>query len=958
MTHTKTADDVVNRQFTNNTSIVYASSVNFFKKGDIIYSLYYVKNGVSGQDIICEIQHGKFIYYLKINDYPIFDFRAVDYPLEMLFVTYGQSDLMLIVLPEESKSSKTLVVKVYKINYKPNVSLLQLYKMQLVSCDGYAREEVKYPVILHQDIVGRIIIIARVDNDYRGDATDRLYVMWKLEYKNDKFEVVNIDSGGYRKFNAAYLFKHSGYINRGKCRDRLIIKLGLNNTINFFYVGKHISKNYRFFSSMYNLSINYNVNPDPEECLIRSSYGCNASSNRQYDIPKGCIHTINVLYDGKDVYIAYVGSVFDSKFGSDKQLVIARTVEDEQLYIYDFVRVEENVSTVYISSHENVLAITIMGSDNLIRYEVSKLQLKSGIIDHIDIVNIPRNVIKNIADFTYVVDGVLGLNDVEYVSLDSVSATRSNVNYGISEFSLNIREVAFDDLLRNLSSLYGNFSTDVSTIPTSYGINYTTVMSDEALSLSTIRYLSSVVNTSNDISSITTQVSIGREDNIFRNPAGFVGHIASYVEPTSHIEHVTLPSKLPDDNSIVPINTKISSIMHPSATTTSVPVGRTDNMFEGTAGFVGHIASYVESTSHIEHVTLPSKLPDDNIIVPISTKTSSVMHTSATTTSVPVGRTDNMFEGTARFVEHIASYIEPTNHIEHVTLPSKLPDDNIVVPISTKTSSIMHTSATTTSVPAGETDNVFEGTARLVGHIASYVEPTSHIEHVTLPSKLPNSSNVSYGMKSTDGVLVKQSATLNSVLMGETYNNVSKSKKNGVKDNVQYENHSGVLLQPTGIKVSKSVGKKDKILGKKAKYNIRRSTIKSGINPRNKSTTAKTYTYNSGQDNISTDIMLFNLTQNSSSDYNSSLLNSNATFSTQLNSNNYKVIFSAISIIFFVFLLLGGFKCVMWYLAKLNRRRVSRNEQGFVMFDLDNIQHNVSGVQFENLTSRHTENTL
>ena len=491
---TKTVDDFINRQLvdTSNTSIIHGSNVNFFRKGNIIFSTYYVKNNVNGQDVICEIQYGTSIYYLKMNDYSILDHRITSYLPEMLFVKNSKDDLLFVVLPEGDKGRKTLVVKVYKINYEPSLSLSQLYKMQLISCNNYAREEVKYPVILHQDIVGRVLIVARVDNDYRSDTTDRLYVMWKLEYKNDKFEIVNLNNG-YMQFNAAYLFKHSGYINYGKCRDRLIMKLGLGNFIDFLYVVKHISKDYNFFSNIYDISVNYNINLDPEECLIGSSYRCNASGNRKYNIPNSCIHVIDVLRDEKDVYIAYIGTVFDSKFGNKKQLVIVYTVLDKQLSMYDFMHIEENVSAIYINSIGDILAMITMGPDNLIRYEVSKLQLKLGIVDHINVVKIPRKVVKNIANFAYIVDGVLGLNNIEHVNISNVSTTKSTVSYKVSQFFLSIREIEFHDLFKNLNGIYSNVSTGIHAVPTSDSVNYTTIMFDEELPSVTTRYLSSFI---------------------------------------------------------------------------------------------------------------------------------------------------------------------------------------------------------------------------------------------------------------------------------------------------------------------------------------------------------------------------------------------------------------------------------------------------------------------------------
>ncbi|QLK56650.1 hypothetical protein FDZ60_00800 [Ehrlichia ruminantium] len=860
-------------------SITNGSSVNFFKKGNIIFSVYYTRNNVNGYDVICEIQHGASIYYMKINDHAIIDRRATNYPPEMLFVKNSNDDLIFIVIPEESKGSKALVIKIYKINYNPNVSLSKLHDLQLISCNNYLKEEVKYPIILHQDTGGRIVVIARVDNDYRGDVTDRLYVMWQLRYHNNRFEIIGL-SNGYRQFNAAYLFKHSGYINRGKCHDRLIVKLGSDSFINFLYVGKHISRDYNFFSSIYDLSINYNIHLDPEECLVGSFYGCNASSGRKYNIPNSCIHVIDIFRDDGNVYIAYIGTVFNSTFKNKKQLVIVYTMVDEQSHVYDFMQITEDISAIYINSTENILAITTMGSDYLVKYEISKLQLKLGIVDHVDVIKIPRNVVKNIANFTYVVDTVLGFGGVEHVNVHNVLATKSTVNYKVSQFFLNIREVEFGDLFKSWSGEYNDLLVGY-TMPPSYGVNYTT------------EYLSDVITVSGNASFVEKFISTSKMGDVFKIIDNLINYTS--VNPTNHMAHMTLQSKL----------------------------------------------------SYGEGITERAGNRSDNSV-----------SESLATGSVLTSKNDDLFKSTTSPINHAFGYvIKPTRHVNHVTLePKSQYGKEVVRHINPKTDSSIHTSSIPRSVLTSRSGDVFKSTASLINHAFGYMKPASS---VVVPL---GDTDVSKQVKSVSNVPVHLTPTVRSVLVGDAYH-VSGSEK----DSVGHEQDLGhgdvstdVVLKLMSDNVSNNISRhvnnslaiKHKILGKKIKYNIRRSTVRSGVNIRNKSTVSTRYTSHGIQEANNMNVTLFNPTQHNISSYNGSLLNSNSAFNTE-SSVDYKVVIAVISSILLIFLLLGGFKCIKWYLAKLNRRRMSNNEQGFVIFNLDSIQSSVSGVQVtEGTTSR------
>ncbi|WP_257616634.1 hypothetical protein [Ehrlichia ruminantium] len=926
-------------------SIIDGSSVNFFKKGNIIFSVYYTRNNVNGYDVICEIQHGASIYYIKINDHSIIDRRITSYLPEMLFVKNNNDDLIFIVIPEENKGRKTLVIKIYKINYNPNVSLSQLHHLQLISCNNYLKEEVKYPVILYQDTVGRIVVIARVDNDYRGDVTDRLYVMWQLRYRNNRFEIIGL-SNGYRQFNAAYLFKHSGYINRGKCHDRLIVKLGSDNFINFLYVGKHISKDYNFFSSIYDLSINYDMHLNPEECFMGSFYGCNASSGRKYNIPNSCIHVIDIFRDDRNVYIAYVGTVFNSTFKNKKQLVIVYTMGNEQSHMYDFMQIAEDISAIYINSTENILAITTMGGDYLIKYEISKLQLKLGIVDHIDIIKIPRNVVKNIANFTYVVDTVLGFDSVEHINVRNVLATKSTVNYKVSQFFLNIREMEFGDLFKSWSGEYNDLLIGY-TMPAGYGANYTT------------EYLSDVITASGNASFVEKFISTSKMGDVFKSTANLINHTS--VNPTNHMAHVTLQSKLSDGEGITErVGNRSDNFVSESLATESVITSKNDDLFKNTTSPINHAFYYViKPTLHITHVTLQPKLPyGKEVIRHMNPKTDNSMHTRHTSsipTSVLTSSSDDVFKSTASSINHVFGYVvKPTRHVTHVTLQPKSPyGKEVIRHMNPKTDNSIHTSSIPRSILTSRSDDVFKSTASLVSHASGYMKPASS---VIVPL---GDTNVSKQVKSVSNVPVHLTPTVRSVLVGDAYH-VSGSEK----DSVRHEQDLGhgdvstdVVLKLMSDNVSNNISRyvnnslaiKHKILGKKIKYNIRRSTVRSSLNIRNKSAVSTRYTsHGILQEANNMNVTLFNPTQHNIS----SLLNSSSAFGTE-SSIDYKVIIPVISSILLIFLLLGGFKYIKWYLAKLNRRRMSNNEQGFVIFNLDSIQSSVSGVQVtEGTTSR------
>ncbi|WP_231837228.1 hypothetical protein [Ehrlichia ruminantium] len=928
-------------------SIINGSSVNFFKKGNIIFSVYYTRNNVNGYDVICEIQHGASIYYMKINDHAIIDRRTTNYPPEMLFVKNSNDDLIFIVIPEESKGRKALVIKIYKINYNPNVSLSKLHDLQLISCNNYLKEEVKYPIILHQDTGGRIVVIARVDNDYRGDVTDRLYVMWQLRYHNNRFEIIGL-SNGYRQFNAAYLFKHSGYINRGKCHDRLIVKLGSDSFINFLYVGKHISRDYNFFSSIYDLSINYNMHLDPEECLVGSFYGCNASSGRKYNIPNSCIHVIDIFRDDGNVYIAYIGTVFNSTFKNKKQLVIVYTMGDEQSPVYDFMQITEDISAIYINSTENILAITTMGSDYLVKYEISKLQLKLGIVDHVDVIKIPRNVVKNIANFTYVVDTVLGFDSVEHINIRNVLATKSTVNDKVSQFFLNIREMEFGDLFKSWSGEYNDLLIGY-TMPASYGVNYTT------------EYLSDVITVSGNAGFVEKFISTSKMGDVFKITDNLINYTS--VNPTNHMAHVTLQSKLSDGEGITErAGNRSDNSVSESLATGLVLTSKSDDLFKSTASPINHAFGYViKPTIHVTHVTLQPKSPyGKEVVRHINPKTDNSIHTSSIPRSILTNRSDGVFKSTASPINHAFGYvIKPTRHVTHVTLQPKSPyGKEVVRHINPKTDNSIHTSSIPRSVLTSKSYDVFKSTASPINHAFGYMKPASS---VVVPL---GDTDVSKQVESVSNVPVHLTPTVRSVLVGDAYH-VSGSEK----DSVGHEQDLGhgdvstdVVLKLMSDNVSNNISRhvnnslaiKHKILGRKVKYNIRRSTVRSGVNIRNKSTVSTRYTSHGIQEANNMNVTLFNPTQHNISSYNGSLLNSNSAFNTE-SSVDYKVVIAVISSILLIFLLLGGFKCIKWYLAKLNRRRMSNNEQGFVIFNLDSIQSSVSGVQVTKGTTSRIE---
>ncbi|WP_243502900.1 hypothetical protein [Ehrlichia ruminantium] len=927
-------------------SIIDGSSVNFFKKGNIIFSVYYTRNNVNGYDVICEIQHGASIYYMKINDHSIIDRRITNYLPEMLFVKNNNDDLIFIVIPEENKGRKTLVIKIYKINYSPNVSLSQLHDLQLISCNNYLKEEVKYPVILYKDTVGRIVVIARVDNDYRGDVTDRLYVMWQLRYRNNRFEIIGL-SNGYRQFNAAYLFKHSGYINRGKCHDRLIVKLGSDSFINFLYVGKHISKDYNFFSSIYDLSINYDMHLNPEECFIGSFYGCDASSGRKYNIPNGCIHVIDIFRDDRNVYIAYIGTVFNSTFKNKKQLVIVYTMGDEQSHVYDFMQITEDISAIYINSTENILAITTMGSDYLVKYEISKLQLKLGIVDHVDVIKIPRNVVKNIANFTYVVDTVLGFDSVEHINIRNVLATKSTVNDKVSQFFLNIREMEFGDLFKSWSGEYNDLLIGY-TMPASYGVNYTT------------EYLSDVITVSGNASFVEKFISTSKMGDVFKITDNLINYTS--VNPTNHMAHVTLQSKLSDGEGITErAGNRSDNSVSESLATGLVLTSKSDDVLKSTTSPINHAFGYViKPTRHVTHVTLEPKSPyGKEVVRQMNTRTDSI-HTSSIPRSVLTSKSDDVLKSTTSPINHAFGYvIKPTIHVTHVTLQPKLPyGKEIVRHINPKTDNSIHTSSIPRSVLTSKSYDVFKSTASPINHAFGYMKPASS---VVVPL---GDTDVSKQVKSVSNVPVHLTPTVRSVLVGDAYH-VSGSEK----DSVGHEQDLGhgdvstdVVLKLMSDNVSNNISRhvnnslaiKHKILGRKVKYNIRRSTVRSGVNIRNKSTVSTRYTSHGIQEANNMNVTLFNPTQHNISSYNGSLLNSNSAFNTE-SSVDYKVVIAVISSILLIFLLLGGFKCIKWYLAKLNRRRMSNNEQGFVIFNLDSIQSSVSGVQVTKGTTSRIE---
>ncbi|MGN7618963.1 MAG: hypothetical protein ACTJLM_03495 [Ehrlichia sp.] len=450
-TNAKSVEEGTVYNQTVSTGISGAYGINFLKKDDKIFSVYYVRSGLVENDIICEVQDSNSTYYTKVNDYPISRNVVKGYLPEMLFMKVLGKDFLIVALPEKvGKSGKrNLLLKIYEVHYSTRISLLNTRKMYLTSTDSATTEEVRYPVVLNQDRPGRIVVIARTDHDVRGDTADRLYVMWTLEYRDNEFRIIKPSGNRRGKFNNEYLFKYSGYIGYGKYRDRLIIVSNLDHSLNFLYVGKYFS-NYKFFSNIYEISLNYSLNYGVRRCLVNPSYSCDLIDSDKYAIPVSGISAIGVVRNKENTYVAYIGVVHGRSRYNKKQLVIVRSTAGKQLCIYDFLQVREHVSALYVNYVGDSIVMVSVGTGSVVRYQVSELQLRSGNITHVDVMRMQRQQISSVADLVHIVTGDISTaSNITYANVTSIRA-QTYGNDKIPNFSVYIREVRSQDILRSM----------------------------------------------------------------------------------------------------------------------------------------------------------------------------------------------------------------------------------------------------------------------------------------------------------------------------------------------------------------------------------------------------------------------------------------------------------------------------------------------------------------------------
>ena len=467
-----------NQQVTQNKiSILNAHSVNFIQRENTIFSAYYVKRPFVGHDLICEIYHDNSTYHVKVNDDSILGRAVKNYLPEMLLVKGVDNDFLIIALSEgvlrEYKIKSSISLKIYKVSYLPNIALFDMGKIPLNSSVRSLKEEVKYPVVLYQNQVGTIVIIGRVDNDDRAKLPDRFYVMWRIQYYDNKFQLVKPMIIG-AKFNSKYLFKYSGYIGYGKYSDKLIMVSEFKRRLNLLYVGKYLNSDHKFFSSIYEISVDYNLNLNIGGCLINHRYGCNLADDARYHIPVSGINVISAVRNGEDTYVAYVGVVPDGKFKDNDQLVVVHSKAGNQLSIYDFVQMKEHITSLYLQHIGNSIVVTVVGSDNMIKYGVSELQLKSGNITHIDVVQFSRHEITDITDFVNVVAQDI-LFEGTYAKVNTVEAKKTYNNYMV-HMSFSIREVQSKNIFTTMQSHISTNSVNTSvyevTTPTPYITTY------------------------------------------------------------------------------------------------------------------------------------------------------------------------------------------------------------------------------------------------------------------------------------------------------------------------------------------------------------------------------------------------------------------------------------------------------------------------------------------------------
>ncbi|AHX04416.1 hypothetical protein EHF_0859 [Ehrlichia japonica] len=470
----------------NKISILNAYSVNFVQRDNTIFSAYYVKRAFVGHDLICEIYHGNSTYHVKVNDNSILSRAVKDYLPEMLLVKGVDNDFLIIVLSEgvlrEYKIKSTISLKIYKVRYLPNITLFDMGKIPLSSSVRSLKEEVKYPVVLYQNQVDTVVIVGRVDSDDRAKLPDRFYVMWRMQYHDNKFQLIKPITIG-AKFNSRYLFKYSGYIGYGKYSDKLIMVSEFKRRLSLLYVGKYLSSDHKFFSSIYEISVDYNLDLNIGGCLINHRYGCNLSDDARYHIPVSGIDVISAIRNGEDTYVAYVGVVPDGKFKDNDQLVVAHSKAGNQLSIYDFMQMKEHITSLYLKHIGNSIVITVVGSDNMIKYGIPELQLKSGNITHIDVIQFSRHEVTNIADFVNVVTQDMLFEDA-YAKVNTVEAKKTYNNYMV-HMSFSIREVQSKNIFTTMQSHISTNSVNMSvyevTTPTPYMTAYDLLKESEGL---------------------------------------------------------------------------------------------------------------------------------------------------------------------------------------------------------------------------------------------------------------------------------------------------------------------------------------------------------------------------------------------------------------------------------------------------------------------------------------------
>ncbi|AAZ68190.1 hypothetical protein [Ehrlichia canis] len=435
-------------------SFLNAYSVDLIQQNSTIFSLYYVKRGLVANDLICEVHHDNSNYAVKVNDVPILDHTVKNYLPRMLFVKGVDNDFLIVAVSvnelKQYKIRKSLLLKIYKINYLPTIALLDFDKINLSSSIRSLREEVKYPVVLYQNRPDTIMVIARVDNDDRGRSPDRLYVMWNLRYRDGRFAIIK-PAASEGQFNNRYLFKYSGYIGYGKYSDKLIMVSEVKGHLKLLYVGKYLSQDYNFFSNIYEISVDYTLNFGARKCIINYRYECNLRDIDKYNIPVGGIDVINAISNGKSTYLAYVGVVSNSKFGDDTQLVIVSNKQGKQVTIYDFMRVADRVTSLYVVHVDSNIVMTTVSSSYIVRYEIPELQLRNGNVTHINIMQFSRREITNVANFANVITGNISFPSDKYINVTTVAAKK--LCNSVENVYFNVRSILSGDIFTTEQSL-------------------------------------------------------------------------------------------------------------------------------------------------------------------------------------------------------------------------------------------------------------------------------------------------------------------------------------------------------------------------------------------------------------------------------------------------------------------------------------------------------------------------